>query len=489
VGDPSCPVTGDAFDLKVLPAGTGSLDAMGATADFTAVLTARVPGVQGWYFIVALEPDPQASALITETRLGEGVLTANDGGIVDFFVTNYWGPAGEPLPGCDSVVCTDVEADAVSQAAVIDFLAQVTLPVTEELPLLEFTVAGEAPGIDPREYAEVRIVFLDAIGDPPSHSAIVYQGEAFDAGLRAPAVMRLRNFGTCSGVPEDFDLAILPNDPGPSVPASGGTADLAVALSARVPGVQGWSYGVILESDPGVEAAITKITIGDGVLTAKNGQPADFSSVGYFEDAEPGVDGQLCSFDETGICEDIRVAGIFQAVIVDYMDQSTLSVVSDLRLLELAVHAGAPALAAGESAAVRVAFTDGLGSPPVDVVVTECGKSHTPDVLAPTVMTIESGGATMFVPGSANGDGDLDFADAIYVLLFLFEEGAAPPCALAADANADCIINVSDAVFILRYNFLGGPEPPRGVGCQVVDPAACPGLSCDQSVEPGCTAP
>ena len=94
-----------------------------------------------------------------------------------------------------------------------------------------------------------------------------------------------------------------------------------------------------------------------------------------------------------------------------------------------------------------------------------------------------------FRRGDGNGDGIIDTADAVSVLLTIF--GPAPrPCADAFDVNDDGRINVGDPVALLRHLFRGAPAPPApsgecgpdptedGLGCEsyppcVPDPAVC----------------
>jgi len=81
-----------------------------------------------------------------------------------------------------------------------------------------------------------------------------------------------------------------------------------------------------------------------------------------------------------------------------------------------------------------------------------------------------------FVRGDANGDGDLDLADAVRVLEALFEPGAMPlTCELAADANDDDAVDLADAIHLLAVLFpVGTPvaiPPPTHCG---PDPTPCP---------------
>lgn len=90
-----------------------------------------------------------------------------------------------------------------------------------------------------------------------------------------------------------------------------------------------------------------------------------------------------------------------------------------------------------------------------------------------------SGGGSSFRRGDANGNGDVDIADAVFVLASLFVPGASPTdCADAADANDDGALDVSDAVRLLSALFTGtsGPLPAPYPGCGT-DPTV-DGLDC-----------
>ncbi|HAK93633.1 MAG TPA: hypothetical protein DCM87_01150, partial [Planctomycetes bacterium] len=83
-----------------------------------------------------------------------------------------------------------------------------------------------------------------------------------------------------------------------------------------------------------------------------------------------------------------------------------------------------------------------------------------------------------FLRGDANGNGRVDFADATFVLEFLFARGAAPACEDAADANDSGRIDIADAVMLLVHLFGGGGPLPAPAGACGADPTADT-LSCE----------
>lgn len=64
-----------------------------------------------------------------------------------------------------------------------------------------------------------------------------------------------------------------------------------------------------------------------------------------------------------------------------------------------------------------------------------------------------------FRRGDSDADGDGDLSDAVMVLGFLFQGGAAPACLDAADADDSGSVSITDPIFLLQHLFLGGPPP------------------------------
>lgn len=64
-----------------------------------------------------------------------------------------------------------------------------------------------------------------------------------------------------------------------------------------------------------------------------------------------------------------------------------------------------------------------------------------------------------FIYGDANRDENIDVADAVYLINYVFKGGPAPDPIEAGDANCDNDSNVADGVFLINYVFKGGPEP------------------------------
>jgi len=76
--------------------------------------------------------------------------------------------------------------------------------------------------------------------------------------------------------------------------------------------------------------------------------------------------------------------------------------------------------------------------------------------------SINIGMPTTDIPGDANVDQSVDVGDAVYLINYIFRDGAAPVIPNWADANADCQVNVGDAVSLINYIFREGAAPQLG---------------------------
>ena len=100
----------------------------------------------------------------------------------------------------------------------------------------------------------------------------------------------------------------------------------------------------------------------------------------------------------------------------------------------------------------------------------ECPDEAPDSTCSQTVVVLEPG--VLFKRGDSNSDGNIDIADAICTLAYLFGseqdpcKTAVPNCFDAADANDDEQINIADAITVLAYLFGGNaPLPPPGTDC------------------------
>jgi len=77
-----------------------------------------------------------------------------------------------------------------------------------------------------------------------------------------------------------------------------------------------------------------------------------------------------------------------------------------------------------------------------------------------TALLIYSDSLRRFIRGDANGDGEINIADALLILYSLFGEGDLLICPDAADLDDSESISLTDIILALEYLFRGGSPPP-----------------------------
>lgn len=79
-------------------------------------------------------------------------------------------------------------------------------------------------------------------------------------------------------------------------------------------------------------------------------------------------------------------------------------------------------------------------------------------------------------PGDANGDGNIDIGDVVYLVNYLYKGGPAPEPLYSGDANSDGVIDIGDVVYLVNYLYKGGPPPSpasdRGRPANTAKPSA-----------------
>ena len=63
--------------------------------------------------------------------------------------------------------------------------------------------------------------------------------------------------------------------------------------------------------------------------------------------------------------------------------------------------------------------------------------------------------------GDANGTGDVNLADGVYLINYIFRGQRPPIPSDAGDANSDMAVNMGDVVFVINYVFHDGPPPVK----------------------------
>ena len=63
------------------------------------------------------------------------------------------------------------------------------------------------------------------------------------------------------------------------------------------------------------------------------------------------------------------------------------------------------------------------------------------------------------VCGDVNKDDEIDIADVVYLINYLFIGGPAPNPLWVGDVDGDGVLDVADVVYLINYLFIGGPPP------------------------------
>jgi hypothetical protein len=64
-----------------------------------------------------------------------------------------------------------------------------------------------------------------------------------------------------------------------------------------------------------------------------------------------------------------------------------------------------------------------------------------------------------YICGDVTCDGEVDIADVMYLINYLFIGGSAPNPLVAGDANSDGAVDVADVMYLINYLFIGGSPP------------------------------
>ncbi len=90
-------------------------------------------------------------------------------------------------------------------------------------------------------------------------------------------------------------------------------------------------------------------------------------------------------------------------------------------------------------------------------------------------------GKPEFLRGDCNGDGNVDLADAVCAINWLFGGAVELSCLSALDTNGDATVDIADPVSLLSFLFGGGSAPVEpfpgcgaanaALGC--VNPTTC----------------
>lgn len=194
--------------------------------------------------------------------------------------------------------------------------------------------------------------------------------------------------------------------------------------------IYGWTVGVCHDSRI---LAVTDVAAGSDLLLA-NGTwpgPLDFIII----EMEPGGWATGVVIDATG--PGLLGVGSFETHLVTY------TVVTD------------------SDTVTELCFCDTIGAPPVtNQVVVDGVVAQNPQQVCGEVSIYHSDGNLR--RGDCSSDGNVDLGDAIFTLAYLhpFPTPVSPDCLNACDINDDDQINIADPIFLLLFLFQGGSAPP-----------------------------
>jgi hypothetical protein len=60
----------------------------------------------------------------------------------------------------------------------------------------------------------------------------------------------------------------------------------------------------------------------------------------------------------------------------------------------------------------------------------------------------------------------LDISDLIYLVDYMFRDGAAPRYLPAADVDANCSLDIGDVIYLVDYYFADGAPPRPGCAAE-----------------------
>lgn len=393
-------------------------------SNVTAAITldnTTTDNVQGWSFGVCHD---SAAVTLVSAVSGSTASTSNGGAMPSFEAINT-APAGGAGYTC---------------GVVIDFFGVNSLAPGSGFELTVGMYTLDAEAMSP-------LSLCNTLGNPLVETLVVVNGGS---------VVPTQNAGTLEGqaapplaISYDAGDATARFNAGGSV--SPGT--VVISMTSAQAGdptqaeVQGFSFGLL----DGSAVDLVDINLTGTVTAATNGNtgPDFFASSTAPAGGDGGTVGVVVSLSPPF---DVIAPG------------------TDLAIVRFVYEASATAL---DGDMVNLTFTGGLGNPAVALVAVVDGNTVVPTTTG-GVVTLEEVVDVAYLRGDANADGDIDIADGIWILNFLWQGGPASPCAAAQDANGDGMGDTSDAMYIIFYQLLDGPAPVGNFpNCDFADVADC----------------
>ena len=170
-----------------------------------------------------------------------------------------------------------------------------------------------------------------------------------------------------------------------------------------------------------------------------------------------GPAGEIPLFDTINLFPE----GLTQGVVFDVAARWTLTFSVSTPVIDIEYQLLAGSLTdAADPTVTTLDFVETLGDPPtVNVVVPNGGGASLAATGVSGSLTLTPYEGSQFVRGDVTGDGALDLADGIGVLMFLFLNSSTT-CSNALDADDTGNVSISDAVRILCAVFCLDSPPP-----------------------------
>jgi hypothetical protein len=169
---------------------------------------------------------------------------------------------------------------------------------------------------------------------------------------------------------------------------------------------------------------------------------------------DPGTDDDGLTGATIGIESDDGSDGLAVVCNAEYMHNDLAVSMNASRWLSVSPASGTVEPFSSDTIMVNFDAADLESGEYTGQVTLMCNDPGSPMSSIPVTLTVES-----FNCGDANSDGDVNVADAVMLINYIFKGGPAPESLEASDANGDGGVDVADAVYLINFVFSGGPPP------------------------------
>ncbi len=492
------------FGLEVLDIEYSMLGAPGEVSPLT-ICTLGTPVVLPWVVvemvsitptttagsitIVATDPNPhppidppptgsgdysfELPTFAADERADVTVLFDNGGSLVRGWSMSICSDENDLYPisanmGADTVALNpdfwiaEAYSDGVLNLCLVSFLAGVVLPVGDDLEILdvEYSLVGPVG-------SAVEIAFCDTVGIPETDTLLVEDLEPIVPELvnglitinsqdsNPPGVPPHSGSGGGGGPidpPTSSDLVMDAGnhsiDVDPATGAANFSVDLLFSDASGATITQGFSFGL---AHPETALQATNVVAVNALAALAGGVGPDYFEATLFAD------------------------GVTLGTVYSFLGAETITIDAPASLVSVAYQTNAAELIGfSDSVDAALTWTETLGTPLVTNIFISAGVALDPAEIDGNVelnpVAPVAASQVPFRRGDANNDGLYDIADTIYLLSHLFESGAEPPCAAAADINADGGLDIGDPIFALTGLFDGGADPSAPFAACGVEP-------------------